>query len=100
MASAIVRGVVSSGFMQPSQITVSSPSFSQELQRMKDDVGITLTDIGTGVNKADLVIIAVKPAVIPKALGDNMDSIHSKQVFLSVCAGTSCQAIEEVCCYW
>lgn len=97
MATAIARGVVSSGFMQSSQITVSSPLFSEELHSMEDDLEIKLSDIGTGMNTADLVVIAVKPTVISQAVEENLTSVRPTQLFLSVCAGTSCKTIEEVC---
>lgn len=103
MASAIIRGLVASGFMDPKQITVSSSSFTEELQAMQiaGELGITLTEIGSekGVKDADLVVIAVKPASIAQALEANSEYISSNQLFLSVCAGTSCGMIEEVSRY-
>lgn len=55
----------------------------------------TITDNGPVVNDSDVVFLSVKPGVVPTVL-DEVKSIASNKLFISVAMGITIEQIENV----
>ncbi|MBR5586787.1 MAG: pyrroline-5-carboxylate reductase [Clostridia bacterium] len=83
MASAILNGIIKSGFLSASDITVSD-YMPEKLESFKSE-GVNITsDNMAAVASADAVIFAVKPDVLRKILPD---FASFDKLFISIAAG-------------
>ncbi|HEY6725541.1 MAG TPA: pyrroline-5-carboxylate reductase [Polyangiaceae bacterium] len=91
MASALVRGLIVSGRLSPAQIRVSdvSPAQCQTLQQAH---GVQSADTTPALAAwANVVLVAVKPQVVPSILPDLAAAYRAEQLILSIAAGVATQ---------
>jgi pyrroline-5-carboxylate reductase len=94
MASALVRGILKSGFCEPQEIIMSATS-DWTRARVAENYGVKVTaDNNEVVTLSDTVIIAVKPQVVPTVLENLRVSVPSP-LFISVVAGLSTAKLES-----
>lgn len=95
MGAAFAKGVVSSGTLKASEIIVADLD-KVCLERLRQDSGVGVTkDNVEAVNDADIVLLAVKPAVVPGAVEGIASVVTSKQLVISIAAGVSLETIES-----
>jgi pyrroline-5-carboxylate reductase len=94
MASALVRGLVKGGY-SPELLLVTDLA-QEKLEELSQELGVKPVENALAIaQQADVVVLAVKPgAVVP--LLKSIPSAHHGALWLSVAAGVSCAAIEEV----
>lgn len=94
MASAIIGGLISAGYISGENIFVSDKN-TDKIKYFKDK-GVHATDDNTEtVKNADIVVFAVKPNVLPSALEEVKDRLNGK-ITVSIAAGTTLAAIEKI----
>ncbi|MFA7636327.1 MAG: pyrroline-5-carboxylate reductase [Monoglobales bacterium] len=92
MASAIINGIISSGFITPADITVSD-SMPEKLSAFSEK-GINITsDNLLAADSADVIIFAVKPNILREILSDF--SIFNNKLFISIAAGVSVAELKK-----
>ena len=95
MASAIVRSLLRAQLYGPEQIVVSEPSESS--RSAFAGTGIRLTADNTAAAKdADVIIVAVKPWVVPNVLSGIGATLTPDQLVVSIAAGVGLTAMEQV----
>jgi pyrroline-5-carboxylate reductase len=95
MASAIIKGVLASGFL-PSENILASETDKEFAQNKKKELGIeVLTDNKILVKSSDVIILAIKPNAIKDVLYQIKDGLTAKLV-VSIAAGVSTKTIEEI----
>ena len=63
------------------------------------DLGINVTEINEEtVKNSEVLLIAVKPHVVPKVLQEVSHCITKDHLIVSVAAGVTIETIEKVCC--
>jgi pyrroline-5-carboxylate reductase len=95
MAEALLRGLVASKKVKPSDLSVSGrrPEKAAELAQR---YGIRAApDNATCVARSDVVLLAVKPQVLASVLTHEAGSIPDQALILSVAAGVTTAAIES-----
>lgn len=95
MAGAIIGGMIASGIK--ADTIVAADPFAQSRDRISQQFGIaTSEDNKTVINKADVVILAVKPQQM-KALCDEIkhDLQAHKPMVISIAAGIRCDALQN-----
>ncbi|WP_372609281.1 pyrroline-5-carboxylate reductase [Halomonas sp.] len=95
MASAIIGGMIDSGFSL-SAITATSPS-DDVLAPVRERLGIhTGTDNAEAVAEADVVVLAVKPQIMRDVCDTMREAIQRRRpLIISVAAGLSAESIEH-----
>jgi pyrroline-5-carboxylate reductase len=95
LAGSVIRGLMRAKYCAPSTILVSEP---HELTRrtLEEDLGI----IGTAENaevaeKAEIILVGVKPGVLLPMLGEIAPALERKLV-ISLAAGVRLQSMEKV----
>lgn len=96
MASAIIKGVISSGFLSAENIKGSEVN-NEIAELAKQRLGI---DVGTDNKElaycCDIVFIATKPNYAANVLEEIQGELTPDKLLVSVCAGVSTSSIEKV----
>lgn len=94
MASAIIGGLIDSGFSS-SNITATSPDDAM-LAPVRERLGIhTDTDNNAAVSQADVVVLAVKPQIMRQVCEAMRDSVQrQKPLIISIAAGLDANTID------
>ncbi|OIU71445.1 pyrroline-5-carboxylate reductase [Rossellomorea aquimaris] len=96
MAEAMISGTVQSGKIPKDQIIVSNRSNKEKLQEINEKYGVrTLLKDELPFNEIDILILAMKPKDIDKALDSINHLVKSNTVIMSVLAGITTSHMEE-----
>ena len=96
MGSAMIFGVVKSKLIDRDKIFVSNKS-EKKLNDLKEEWGVnTTTDNKKACENSDVVILAVKPHIIPTVLEEIKDVINKEAIVISVAAGVNISDIEKI----
>ena len=93
MATALIKGFISSGKVPAENIVVFDTD-AEKLGAMAESEGITPASSAAGVeDAADIVVLAVKPNVMPAVL----DELSGKDggIYVSIAAGISLETLEK-----
>jgi pyrroline-5-carboxylate reductase len=94
MGEALVRGLIHAGVVGPEQIIGSEPR-PERREELKAKYGIRMVSSNVEtVRQADVVVLAVKPQVLPKVLEEIHGEIHPGALVVSVAAGIPTSVIE------
>ena len=96
MASALIDGLLRSGATQAANLICSDANERQlETARNKFKVATTTDNIEV-VQKADIIIYAVKPQIIASVLKETADHLDMSKLIISIAAGVPLPAIETL----
>jgi len=94
MAEALINGLLTSKIMSAKQIIAADVSVGR-LEWLKDEYKIKITnDNTTAIEKSDVIILAVKPQVLPEVLEKIGETLKTKLV-ISIAAGITTEKIES-----
>jgi len=94
MAEAILGGLIDSGLCTPEQIRCSDIS-EERLAQLASDFGVgTFTNNVEAIAGANVVILAVKPQIMPAVLPGLSDHWPDDVLVLSIAAGLTCKGLE------
>ena len=99
MATALARGIVSQGqiLSRPQDLMASCPPQDAALLAPIKELGcVTSHDNLEVVANADLVILAVKPAVINRVLSETKALLDSTKILTSIAAGIKIGQMEDM----
>lgn len=94
MAAAIVGGLVADGAV-PADITIVDPNAVQKA-RLKNDFGVGTTEhAGAACKAADIIVLAVKPQIIP-AVAEQINAVVdlNGKMLISIAAGVTLATLE------
>lgn len=95
MASAIIKGVLSSGFFSKENVIASEMSEEFALLKKKE-LGIeVITDNKILAKNCDVIILATKPNAITDVLNNIKDELSGDKLIVSIAAGVSTKTMEE-----
>ncbi|MGL5273001.1 MAG: pyrroline-5-carboxylate reductase [Phocaeicola sp.] len=94
MGGAIARGLAKGSIIATGNITVTDP-YAEVLKKLKDEFPEmnTTTDNRSAVEKADIIILAVKPWLVKQVL--SAIQLTNRQVLVSVAAGITFEQLIE-----
>jgi len=99
MGEAIIRCLIDKGVAKATDI-VAGDVIEARRSHLKNQYGIGTSSINrNAADKADVVILAVKPNVMPEALADLKDRTKADQTVISIAAGVTlsrlCQGLDR-----
>ncbi|MDO5522165.1 MAG: pyrroline-5-carboxylate reductase, partial [bacterium] len=94
MAMAMLHGIIGNGIYKPEEIIVSNRAESS-LEKAKSMGLVTTTDNKRIVQEAEIVVLAVKPQVIPEVAEEIKDLVTENQLFISIIAGKTMEWFAE-----
>ena len=94
MAEALIKGLIAAGVVEPKQIHGSDPR-RERCDQMSNKYGIVAgTSNVDVVQKAEIVVLSVKPQILPKVLEEVAPHLKPSALVISICAGVPVSAIE------
>ena len=97
MAQAIIAGLISSRFYKKEEIYVYNHRYEPTLQKLEEEYGIQpILNEKDLFEKSDLVILAVKPAVLTQILPQVKKYLREEHVLVSLAAGISIKQITDL----
>lgn len=94
MAEALVKGLVQSGLCPPAHLTVTDIS-PEQLSCFRETYGVqTASDNPVAVAAAHVVVLAVKPQVMPTVLDELAQALPAEALVVSVAAGIKTEWFE------
>ncbi|MEA3341423.1 MAG: pyrroline-5-carboxylate reductase [Chloroflexota bacterium] len=93
MARGIIHALLDSGEVSPEQIIAGDP-LTEQRQTLQTNYGVRVTaDNTVAVGEADVIILSVKPQVLPTVLDELHGSVRPGALVLSIVAGMSIATI-------
>ncbi len=93
MATALLEGLLRAGVVSPAQIQISD-SDQPKAQRLADAHGIELAADNRALSSwASVLVLAVKPQSMSRALGECAAGLSKETLVISVAAGVRCDTI-------
>ena len=93
MATALCHGIIRAGLASPGEIVAGDPSPEQR-ERFSAETGAETTADNPRVCEAEVVVLAVKPQVMPAALAEVGPLLTAEHLVVSVAAGVPASTIE------
>ncbi|MBE5997770.1 MAG: pyrroline-5-carboxylate reductase [Lachnospiraceae bacterium] len=95
MGGAIIQGLISKG-IAPENIIAADPMEASR-KRAEEQYGIRTTAVNAeAVKGSDIVVLAVKPYIAPKACDEICTELEDEQLVLSIMAGKRMKDLEEM----
>ncbi len=95
MASAIIKGILSSGFFSADAVIASEMS-EEFAQNKAKELGINvITDNKILAKSCDVIVLATKPNAITEVLTGIKNELSAEKLIVSIAAGVSTKTIEE-----
>ena len=95
MGEALIKGIITAKTFPPEKIIVSE-IVEDRCNYLSKNYGIlTTNEVQYLVDKADIIIFAVKPQVIENILKEIKDSDITKKLFISIAAGVKIEKFEQ-----
>ena len=95
MAEALLKGIVNAGLSNPGELTVSDPLDERRLY-LESEYGINTVESNSSiVDRNGIVILAVKPQILPYVLSDLRGKISDARSVASIVAGATSMTIRE-----
>ncbi|HOV98278.1 MAG TPA: pyrroline-5-carboxylate reductase [Bacteroidota bacterium] len=97
MGSALIRGITKTQLLSPKNIIACDVN-EKALLPLKNGLKIQITkDPVKAVKSADVVLLAVKPVIVPSLLQSIHSSLRESQLLLSIVAGLKIHSLESLC---
>jgi pyrroline-5-carboxylate reductase len=94
MAEAMIRGVLDQRLVPPSRIEVTGPR-RERREELAKRFGIqALASNVDAAKRADIIVLAVKPQVLPTVMKELHGKLRGDQLVISIVAGASMHALE------
>lgn len=94
MAEALIRGLVKGAHIAPDHVLATAPR-AERRDELKAKYGIRVSAANADVKDASIVVLAVKPQILPKVLSEVGQAIAPSALVISIAAGVDTAAIEE-----
>lgn len=100
MAEAIVRGLINEKLVEPKRISMLNRQNAERLTELNERYGVQTIVQGSNneayLRDADIIFLAMKPKDAAEAIASIKPLTSPKQLFISVIAGLSLSAIEQL----
>lgn len=94
MGKAIINGIIEAKISQPSDIYVNDVN-QAALDQITSELNIVAKSQKEIAESVDILILAVKPAIIPLVLKTNKDALKKNTIIVSIAAGVTLAAVEK-----
>ncbi|MBI2773755.1 MAG: pyrroline-5-carboxylate reductase [Chloroflexi bacterium] len=95
MAEAMIRGLLDKHLVPPSHIAVSGPRRERRAELAKHFAVQTLASNADAARGAHVVVLSVKPQVLPGVMKELREKLDDDQLILSIVAGATLRALRH-----
>lgn len=93
MAEVLIRGVLKAGLVEPGVITACD--LSEDRRNVFAEMGCLVSSNICDIMDSDIVLLALKPQVLPTLLADIGREFTNEQLLISIAAGVTITAIQQ-----
>ncbi len=94
MAEALIKGIIQAGLIAAGQIVAVDPAEDRR-QLLAKKYKVNVADDSAGLVDCEIVVLAVKPQVVPALLQSKRANFNKKQLVISIAAGVSLGVLES-----
>lgn len=95
MGEAMIKGMVAQGVVSAPQIMASDPVAARR-EQMQSHFGVNTTETNlNAVQDADVVVLSVKPQILPKVMAELQGKIPAEALVLSIVAGVPIASMQK-----
>lgn len=95
MAEALIKGMINSSLVKPENI-IASDVCKERLEIIRDQYKVQIaSDNIDAVQKADILILSVKPQVIVKVANNISELVDDSKLIISIAAGISLEILQK-----
>jgi pyrroline-5-carboxylate reductase len=94
MGEAMIRGVLDKHLVPPSRISVTGPRRERRAALGKQFGVAALASNAEAARQADVVVLSVKPQVLPTVMKELRGKLRADQLVISIVAGANMRALE------
>ena len=94
MAEALIKGIIEAGIVKGSNVLAVDPAEDRR-KLLAETYGITVAAESAGLTDCTIVVLAVKPQVLPALLADKRHCFNKNQLVISIAAGIALGVIES-----
>ena len=94
MANAMLGGILKKGNISPEEI-IGGDKAKEAVDKTKDKHKICVTTDNKEVAKADVIVLAVKPAYYEAVIAEIKDEVTEKQIVVTIAPGKTLEWLEE-----
>jgi pyrroline-5-carboxylate reductase len=95
MAEAMIKGILNNGLTNPSRIIASGPR-PERGRELEERYGVKgTTDNQKAAQAGDIVVLSIKPQVLPVVLDELRGLVHPHQLVFSIVAGAHTETITQ-----
>jgi pyrroline-5-carboxylate reductase len=95
MGAALIRGWLNAGLAKPKEIFLADAA-PERLQVLHRDFGVQAVDNREVAAQADIVLLAVKPQVIPEVLAEISPQVDASRLVISIAAGVPLSLLADM----
>lgn len=96
MGSAMMAGLVKTGVCAPEQV-MAYDVYEPTLVKLQKELGIQTTNqIESLIQDSDIIVLAVKPQVLPSVLEENGSAVTTDKLVISIAAGITLDRLTEL----
>ena len=95
MGTALIRGWLKAGLAQPTDIFIAD-AVPERVQGLQRELGLQAADNRQVASQADIVLLAVKPQVVPEVLAEIQPQIDASRLVISIAAGIPLSLLAEM----
>ena len=94
MGRAIIGGILNAGISTPEEI-IASDKNNAGLEKLKEELGIHITNDNGSAAKADILFLAVKPQMLYDVIDEIHKVVSPNTIIVSIAAGQSIEKMEK-----
>lgn len=94
MAEALIKGIVQAGLVTAAQIVAVDPAEARR-QLLAKQYGVDVAEDAAVLADCGIVVLAVKPQVLPDILMSKRQNFNKTQLLISIAAGISLEVLES-----
>ncbi len=95
MAEAMIKGILNQKLLSPERIIASGPR-TERGHQLEERYGVQWTTSNVqAIENADVVVLSVKPQVLPKVLPELLGKVSAQSLVLSIAAGVRIATISK-----
>jgi len=95
MCTALAGGMIQAGTVKAQNIIISD-TYQPQLDKLEKTLGVETTQDNIAVvERSDIILLAVKPNVVPNVISQIKSVYTADKLIISICAGVSIETIEK-----
>ena len=95
MGTALIRGWLNAGLIKPNEIIIADRE-TDKVESLRREYGLQAADNRQVATQAEIVLLAVKPQVLPEVLAQLQSELDGSRLVISIAAGVPLSLMSDL----